>query len=424
MTDRTVPPPSQTVFDIELPPSQQLRLDNGVNLCLVDLGTQPVLRIEVIFRASRPYEHKKMVAAATARLLREGTHNRTSAQISNQIDYYGASINTPFGLDVTRVVTHSLTRYIPDLLPVLEDIHTQPTFPDEELQTFIKTNKERLKINLKKTDFVAYRQLTEHIFGDHHPYGYNSTADLYSQLSRDDIVKHFTETYRVDNCLISVSGKPDARTISLINAHLGNQKLPSGGTSPVIPEVDSTRPHREYIKLKGARQTAIRIGRRMFSRRHPDFSGVEVLTHLLGGYFGSRLMTNLREEKGLTYNAQASLDTYIHDGYLCIGAEVGNSKVETALGEIYREMDRLREELVAPEELNMLRTFMQGSILNQIDGPFSVGDVHKWLLLEGLPPTFFNDFINTVRHITPEELRILARKYLNQEDYWEVVVGP
>ena len=423
MIDRSVPPPSRTLFDIELPPCELLSLDNGVPVCLVDLGTQPVLRLEIIFKASRPYEHKQMAAAATARLLREGTRHATSEQIANKIDYYGASINTPFGLDVTRVVTHSLTRYVPDLLPILEEIHTEPAFPEEELQTFVRTNRERLKINLKKTDFVAYRQLTEHIFGSKHPYGYNSTPEAYAALDREDIVRHFMDCYLRENCLIVVSGRPDSRTISLLNKHLG-QNLQPGKKYPIIPEVDQVTPHREYIKLKGARQTAIRIGRRMFNRRHPDYSGMEILTHLLGGYFGSRLMTNLREEKGLTYNVQASLDSYIHDGYLYVGAEVGNSKVELALGEIYREMDRLREEPVGHEELEMLRTFMQGSILNQIDGPFAVGDVHKWLSLEDLSSGYFNEFIHTVRHITPEELQALARKYLNKEDFWEVLVGP
>jgi zinc protease len=423
MIDRSLPPPTQTLFEIGLPPCEYVELDNGVPVCLVNLGTQPVLRIEVIFKASRPYEHKQMVAAATARLLREGTALHTSEEISRIVDYFGASLNTPFGLDVNRVVIHCLTRFVPDVLPVLGEMVSQPSFPEDELKTFIKTNRERLKINLKKTDFVAYRRLTEHIFGTDHPYGYNSSAEAYENLVLEDITRHFQESYLSGNCLITVSGKPDLRTLPLLNNYLGSQ-IQIGIKDPVLPNPNAAPPRREYIKQAGARQTAIRIGRKMFSRKHPDFHGMEILTHLLGGYFGSRLMANLREEKGLTYNVQASLDTYIHDGYLYVGAEVGNAKVDLAISEIYREMDRLRDEPVGEEELQMLRTYMQGSILNLIDGPFSVSDVHKWLNIEGLGADFFDKFIYTVRHITPQDLQALACKYLRREDFWEVIVGP
>lgn len=423
MIDRKIPPSARKYFDLQLPPAEQLSLDNGIPLWLIDLGTQPVLRVEIIFLAGRPYEHKHMAARATARLLKEGTAHTSGEAIAEQVDYYGATLSTPFSLDTSRIILYCLTRHFHQLMPLLCELLTEPAFPEEELQSFIKANRERLKVDMSKTDFIAYREMTEYIFGAEHPYGYNSTPGTYTALQRDDLTRHFEQCYRSGNCLILVSGKPDSRTVPLINEHLGRH-LPKGKREPILPQVERPAPEPRHISLPKAKQTAIRIGRRMFNRKHPDFLGMGVLTNLLGGYFGSRLMTNLREEKGLTYNVYASLDTFLHDGYLYIGAEVGNKKVKQAVQEIYREMEKLKEEPVPEEELSMLRTYMLGNLLNLIDGPFNVGEVYKGLALERNTPEFFHRFVETVKHISAEELQDLARKYLQREEFWEVVVGP
>jgi predicted Zn-dependent peptidase len=161
----------------------------------------------------------------------------------------------------------------------------------------------------------------------------------------------------------------------------------------------------------------------MFNKHHPDFNGLYVLSTILGGYFGSRLMANIREDKGYTYNIYATLDAMLFDGYFCIGTEVGNELVEPTIKEIHHEMKLLREELVSTEELEMLRNYLMGNFLAMLDGPFNISELLRTMLIEDLPFSSFEQMIETVNTIQPEQLRDLACKYLNPDNMWEVVVG-
>ena len=176
-----------------------------------------------------------------------------------------------------------------------------------------------------------------------------------------------------------------------------------------IPHIDSV-------------QTAIKVGCKLFNRNHPDFNGLYILNTILGGYFGSRLMANIREDKGYTYNIFSSVDAMFHDGYFYVGTEVGNEFTEKTLAEIYREMNLLKENLIEEEELNMVKNYLLGNMLTMLDGPFNVSEVVKTYVVENLPVTDFNKLTQTIKNITAEELRELAKKYFKPENMWEVIV--
>ncbi|NJL77108.1 MAG: insulinase family protein [Saprospiraceae bacterium] len=353
--DRSKAPHINPISHLTLPSPTFYQLDNGIPVYEINGGTQDIIKLELIFNAGRPVEHKPMVARATAGLLKEGTKQRKAAAIAERIDYYGGSFSVPFNLDNATVALYSLTKHFDKLLPLVAEILTEATFPEEEITSFIVRNQQSLLVELSKTDVVAYRKITESIFTDQHPYGYNSTSESYGSILRDDLLIHYQKHYNASNCVIFISGKLDDHVRKLLNQHIGLGLSKGLVTPPYLPNVD-TKPVSEFVHHPNAVQTAIRIGRRLFNRQHPDYSAVYVLNTMLGGYFGSRLMSNIREEQGYTYNIYSSIDAMLHDGYFYIGTEVGNEFLTQTLDEIRKELLSLQQQPADQEEMEMVKT--------------------------------------------------------------------
>ena len=386
------------------------------------MGTQEVLKLEVVFAAGRPFETTPLASRATATLLREGTLHHSAAEIAEEVDFFGGTLGAQASLDHITVTLYCLTRHFDTLLPLLVEVLTEPSFPEDELRAFIDRSKQRLQVDLRRNDIVAYRLITECMYGPEHPYGYNSTPELYEALTREDLRKHFQQHFTAGNCQIFISGKTTDGIIRQLDERLGRQLPPGHPSTPHLGAVGAPsgklhQPHSDSV------QTAIRLGRRLFNREHPDYNGLYVLNTVLGGYFGSRLMTNIREEKGYTYNIYSSLDTMSYDGYFYIGTEVGNEFAGPALEEIYREMELLRREPVSQEELHMVRNYLMGTFLTMLDGPFNRAELVRSCITEGLPLESFEALVHTVRRIEAPELQELAWKYLDPDKMWEVIVG-
>ncbi len=420
--NRKLAPPVHPIQNLRLPRPVIHTLDNGVQVYETSMGTQDVVRLEIVFYAGRPQERKPLVSRATLGLLREGAGPYNAAEIAEILDYYGSSLSTPFNMDSGNLVLYSLSHHLDKVLPLLVAMLETPVFPAEELDAFIQRNLILLAEDLSKPDVVAYRQITELIFGANHPYGYNSWPETYTQLKRDDLVEHFNRLYTCDNCEIFISGKIDAAIIASLNRSIGawNRR---GKVPPYVPPPIDTKPEKQRLAKPSGVQTAIRIGRRLFQRSHPDYCGMFVLNTMLGGYFGSRLMANIREEKGYTYNIYSTLDTMRYDGCFYIGTEVGNEFVADTLQQIYKEIELMRTQPADADEMEMVRNYLMGSLLTMLDGPFNVGEVVRTMVAEDAPFHFFEDLVATVESITAEQLQELANRYLQPDDLWEVIVG-
>ena len=399
------------------------RLDNGIPLYEVRMGVQDVLKLEVVYQAGRPYEATPLASRATASLLREGAGGYSAADIAEIVDYYGGTLTSQGSLDHITVTLYCLTRHFDALLPLLAALLTSPVFPEDELQAFIERNKQRLQVDLTRNDIVAYRLITERLYGPEHPYGYNSTPEMYEAIRRDDLLRHFNDHLTAANCQIFFSGKTTDDLVEKINASLGGATPPGSPSSPRLEGMGAPSGKLHQPHTADTVQTAIRIGSRLFDRKHPDFNGFYVLNTILGGYFGSRLMTNVREEKGFTYNIYSSLDSMQFDGYFYVGTEVGNEFAWQALEEIYREMNILRNEPVDKDELAMVRNYLMGNFLTMLDGPFNQSEIVRTCLSEDLPLESFENLIQTVQQIGPEELLRLANQYFEPDNMWEVIVG-
>lgn len=425
--DRTIAPPIKDAieFELTLPPYKKATLSNGVEVYTIDLGNEEAMMISWIFDGGNWWETKKGVAAAANTLLKNGTKTRSAFQISEHFEYYGSFLNRSAQHETAELTLHSLNRHIGELLPVVAEIITDSVYPQEELDIYKKNSQQRLQVSLKKSDFVAARLIEAYLYGADHPYGrYSELAD-YQALEREDLTGFFDTFYRHGACRIIAAGKLPADLLTRLEANFGSLPIhsPAGGrTRPSFAITPATQKQHNVSNDPNGVQGSIRIARNFPNRHHADFQKMQVLNNVFGGYFGSRLMTNIREDKGYTYGIHSYLLNNIQESALMISTEAGKEVCAPAIEEVYKEMNLLREELIDDEELQQARNFTIGSILGDLDGPFHVAGRWKNILLNGLDGSYFNESIRIIKTISPEELREMARKYLDPAAFFELTV--
>jgi predicted Zn-dependent peptidase len=425
--DRTIAPPIKDAieFELKLPHYQKHVLSNGVEVYAIDQGDVEALMVSWIFNAGNSFEKKKGVAATVNGLLKNGTSKRSAFDINEHFEYYGAWLSRGSHHETADMTLHCLNKHVGELLPVVAELITDSVFPQEELEIYKKNAQQRLQVSLKKSDFVAGRLIEAYLYGPDHPYGKYMEQPDYQQLQREDLTAFYQTYYREGACRILVAGKLPSDIIARLEASFGGLAIgaPQKGVALPAPAIIPAKQKKYDIANdpKGV-QGSIRIARNFPNRHHPDFQRVQVLNNVFGGFFGSRLMTNIREEKGYTYGIYSYLVNNIQESALVISTEAGKEVCAPAIAEVYKEMDLLREELIDEEELQMARNFAIGTILGDLDGPFHVAGRWKNILLNGLDGSYFEEGVRIIKTIGAEELRELARKYLKPEDFFELVV--
>ena len=416
-------------FDLHLKPCDKFVLDNGVEVFAINAGAQEVLQIEWVFFAGNSYETQHTVAAATNHLLKNGTSTKSAFQINEHFDYYGAYCTRACYNETATVSLHTLSKHLPVLLPVIKEIITDAVFSEEELATFKQISKQKLSVNLKKCDFVANRFIDAYLYGEQHPYGKYTKAEDYDVLTTDALKKYFQQYYVEGNCVIFVAGKLPDDIEHQLNKNFGmltlkNHKGLNTGNEKSFNEVPEpvSGSKKRIVNDETGLQGAIRIARSFPNRHHPDFQKVMVLNTVFGGFFGSRLMANIREEKGYTYGIHSYVQNHLGPTAWMISTEAGKDVCEAAIEEIYKEMKILRDELIDEEELLLVRNYLIGIILGDLDGPFQIIGRWKSILLNNLDEQYFYDSIQTIKNISAEELRELAVKYLQPDAFQELVV--
>ncbi len=411
-------------FQLNLPPNQKITLRNGVEVYLVDMGTVDTLMMNVVFYAGNSYESENLVAAATNFLLKNGTRSKTAFEINDYFEYYGAYLNRQAGHETAELTLHCMKKHFAELLPVVSELIAESIFPEEELAIYIKNMQQRLQVNLRKNDFIAGRLIDSYLFGPSHPYGRFSSIEDYSALSIDEIKNFYKKFYLNGRCVIFIAGPLPSDIRTLIETHFGSLPL-TGSTKPDIQNAIIKPAVEKKYRINNdpdSVQGAIRISRNFPNRHHPDFQKMQVLNNIFGGFFGSRLMANIREDKGYTYGIHSYLVNLTQESALMISTEAGKDVTEDTIREVYLEMKRLCDEPVHEEELKTSKNFMIGTLLGDLDGPFQVAGRWKSLILNDLPEEYFYRGIETIKNIQPPELHELANKYLNVPDFYELAV--
>ena len=425
MLDRTIAPHIKDAvdFSFKLPVIEKATLQNGLPLYWLNAGVQDVVEIDWVFPAGIWYETKPGIAAATAALLKSGTSTRSSLQINEAFEFYGANLSVSCSNDYVTVSLFTLTKHLEQLLPIVRDILQQAVFPQEELDLYKQNTIQKLMVNRRKCEFIANQKIDAALFGEDHPYGRYSKKEHIETLEQEEIIRYYASYYNLTNARLFMSGKVGQKEVQLIDKVLGKEALVQKSIiHPTVIKKPSTEKKQFIANDENGVQGAIRIARDFVNRHHEDFTPMVILNTLFGGYFGSRLMGNIREDKGFTYGIYSSQASLLHGGSLVVQTEVGKHVIEPAMKEIYKEMKRLYQEAIPTEELLLVKNYLLGNLLGSLDGPFEIIKRWRGLILNDFDETYFYNNIARYKNITAQELQTLAEKYFQQEDFYEIVV--
>ena len=414
-------PPLTIPQNIDVQRAERRVALNGTPIYVLNCPEYEVVRLSFVFHAGTITQHHPFVASATANMLAEGTKLYSSQQIAEKLDYYGSYFDINIDRDYCYVTFCSLSKFFQPTAEVIEQVILHPTFPENEVAIYSAKRKQQLSIERRKVETIAREHFAKAMFGDNHPYGVSYPEAEYDALSHEQVQEHFKRRYTAQNCIVVCSGDITDEVLSTI--HNITSAIPVGDEcgSESMPAFTTT--HTKRIQHDGAVQSSIRLGRLLFPRTHADFIPMQVLAMVLGGYFGSRLMQNLREHNGFTYGVMAAMVNFQHTGYLAIATQVGKEVTEQALQEIAREIELLRTELIPDEELDLVKNIMVGEMMRILDGPFGIADVTTENILCGFDNSHIQQNLERIRRTTPEELLSLAQRYLKDEDLTTVVVG-
>ncbi|RWU08235.1 M16 family metallopeptidase [Pedobacter chitinilyticus] len=422
MLNRTVAPAFNQVSDINFIQPISKPLANGLPVYILNAGEQELVRIEFIFENANWSEQKPLQAVAVNGLINSGTSTLTAKQIADGVDYYGAFLQTEYSADFTTITLYTLTKHLSSVLPILLSVLNESIFPQHELEIYQQNQKQKLQVSLQKNDYLARKTFAHAIFGDT-AYGSDINPSDYDQLQQTDLLAYFKAAYQPKNCTIIIAGKFVDKDFEVLDTVFGGAWQNSESFDRNHFSFSVKAGEDIYIEKPEALQSAIRMGNLSINRTHVDFPALQVLNCVFGGYFGSRLMANIREDKGYTYGIGSGIASLKHAGYFFLATEVGANVCADALKEIEKEITLLREDLVADEELDLVKNYMLGSMLGSLENAFSHADKFKNIHFFGLDYSYYSNYVETVKNITAQDLKEMANKYLDWNAMARVVVG-
>lgn len=423
--DRITPPKTRPITELKIPYPEEHILKNGIPLRVIKTGTEEVVRLDIIVNGGRLATRKPFLALLTNRMLREGSQHYTSSIIAEKLDYYGASLELSMSLKKEFVTLYSLNKYFSQTLAVVADMVKYPTFPEQELKTVLEMNKQQFRVMENKVDTVSQKTMNQALFGAKHPMGYYSKVGDFDKLNVDLIKEYYRDHYYSNNTTLFLSGNVTPEIIQSIESQLGND---SWGIDQPKFEAKSFRiwTSKEklfFVEKPDAIQSSLKMGYLTIGREHSDYVKLRVLVVLLGGYFGSRLMKNIRERKGYTYGIDSTLMSIPKKSIFLVSTEADNQYISAIVKETKRQIDRLCTVKVGQAELNMVKNYMLGDFCRSFESPFSLSDAWIYVDTNGLDMNYYQRVVETIRTVSRDDILRLAQIYLCKENLIEVVTG-
>lgn len=424
--DRSIQPPIETLEEINIPTPERFILPNGMPLSVVSVCNQDVIRFDLLFRAGTWCQSQKLQALFTNRMLREGTKSYSAKHIAETFDFYGAWLELSCGAEYSCITLFSLSRHFTKTLDILYSIVTEPLFDEERLQTVIDMNVQQFMINQDRVDFVAQRRLLNMLLGDTHPYGKVTTKEDYLNINAKLLNDFHREHFHSGNCTLFISGNVTDDIRNQVEFVFGQKhfgRLNAVTTDCPKPVFTPSTDKHCFISKESALQSAVCLGMPSIGRTHPDYHKLRVLLTLFGGYFGSRLVSNIREDKGYTYYIDAEMLHYPFSNYMLIISECDNQYVDDLIHEVYHEITELQTTLVSEEELTKVKNYMVGEMCRNYESAFEISDAWMFTFTSKVSDDYFKLSLEGIQSTTPDEVLSLAKKYFNIDSIKEVVVG-
>ena len=418
-----IQPLALPVEKVLIPDTKSFILSNEVPVYMIEAGTEDIMRLEFIFRAGLVKENLPLISSTCNMMLSEGSQNYTSEELNRLLDYYGVFLNLTAEKDCAGVVLFFLSKHIEKVLELSREILFRPVFPQPELNALMNKRLRWYLVNREKVQNLAIDQFFESLFGKNHPYGHQVSEQDFENIIPSQLSDFHTKYYTPGNMAVLVSGKIHNKTEELLNSYFGNISSKEIKIEGAVNFLTDNAVRKVHINKSATVQTAIRIGSTTINKRHPDYPGLKILDSVLGGYFGSRLMKNIREEKGFTYGISSSLTSLDLTGYKVISTEVSQKNCKRTIDEIYNEIKLLQNVPVKKEEMSVVRNYMSGEMVRMFDGPFALAESFRSTWEFGLDNSYYYRLAEKIITIDPDEIKELAGTYYNIDELYEVTVG-
>ena len=419
MIDRITKPVVEKISSIEFLAPIEFTLTEKVSLFHTKQVPNDTCRLDLYFDAGK-VKGEKGIASFVNGMLLSGTKEKTSQEINEIINGLGGYFESGVSIENAVISIYCLKENLSEIFKTLIDAIVNVSFIEKEVDEYISDSKQRFKLGLEKVSFLAQRAFQEVLFSSDKRYAKNTELNDYDSLSISDLKLFHQENYTKGLTKVVIVGDVEKNEIDeIIQLCL---PICSDNKTEFTDHLKNITGDKR-IKKEGAIQSAIRVGKIMFNKKHEDYLDFIILNTILGDYFGSRLMSNIREDKGYTYGIGSWMSELANTGYFIIAAEVGHEVKDETIKEIKFEIERLQTELVPLAELELVQNYMLGQLLKSADGPYAMMDLFLSAEAHNEDLNFYNLAIKSVQDITPERIQNLAIKYLNWESMSIIIAG-
>jgi len=423
--DRTIAPESKAFRHIPLPIYKVESLKNGIPVYILQYGNVEACEIQLVFKAGSAYESKIGIADFAARNMSEGTKKYTALQFAQELDRYGAWVDFDAGNEFVSINLTSLSHLLKNTLPLMQQTVVFPTFPAKEFQQLKARTLQKLEVSQKKSSYIASREFPKLIYGENHPYAAITDIKELQAIELQDVIAYHDKYYGLGNAFITAVGKfNETDLMKELNAQFGDlplspavRDLPTSQT--ILPQTTKGRHHHE---LDGV-QSTIRMGHLAFDRHHQDAEKMELVNTIFGGFFGSRLMKNIREEKGYTYGIYSQWASMLHSGMFYVHCDLGNEYVNLAIEEVQMELRKLIEQGVTEEELQLVKNYRMGKSIGERETAFKLSSLLRFSLVNNISFEKIDQKYEIFSQMNPEDVQEIAAKYYHPDDLTILVCG-
>ena len=416
MLDRTIPPAVAPILELEIPEPEIVKFQGNLPALLIRDADHPIIYLELIVKAGKWYEINPGTSFYAAKMLAEGTADLTSREIAMKLESVGSVLDITPSIDFVSIKLYTLKKFFASSVEILIKALTESMFPLGEFQLLKDIRQQNIRNQQAKNTQFANLKFSEKLFGSEHPYGRVLSPEMASGVNLDAVVAFYKSRFFFQPKVILVGDFDDSLTqIEELTGALPFMNFEEN-SEPVDTQFGSSIESRG-----GSTQSSVRLGSRTIDKNHPDIHFLSLTNMLLGGFFGSRLMKNIREEKGLTYGIHSQIVHHAHDSYWLVGSEIKKGDEELVRDEIQKEIAALRDIPPSSEELKILRSYAKGKFLASFDSPFGLASVYKSQFINDLELSFTKEHLKAISSIQPEDVSEMAKKYLQSSV--EVVVN-
>jgi len=420
--DRSKAPEFNVPEDFELLPPSEFKLSNGAKFFYIPTPGLNAVKIDVLCKGQRASLSldQALVSSFTLQMLQEGTKQKDAGEIAEFFDFYASEVHPILTYSHEGLGFLSTKKYLSTVLEVFISLFTEATFPQDMLEKRQSQRKLSIKLEKERTASRANQVFRKCLFGANHPYGVEIEESHVDAVKRDQLISYY-ETLLWQDIEIFVTGNFDSTELENLCTQFGGLPNRTVSESILLPGVNTllavSEPREKSV------QSSILIGSWSIPKTHPDFIALTVFNTILGGYFGSRLVKNIREDKGHTYGIYSSLAEIGNLNYWVIAADVQKAFYPEVIKEIYHEIEVLTEVEIDADELEVVRNYLIGQMLKQFSTSFDLIDRFQAVHHSGMDFEYYAQKLAYLKKFTAEDIIVVGQKYFSNPPFIEVIVG-